>query len=78
MIRLMQVINHMLINLEYTEAEVIEHLKAVQYGDLTFEELLDALNLTSTSKTLDERASQHIKSGKWASALAVTKLRIAG
>lgn len=76
MLRLLQVIQYMLVNLEYSETEVVEHLKAVQYGRLTFPDLLDVLGLESEGYTLDQLAESKIKSGRWYSALNVVKMKI--
>lgn len=79
MLRLMQVIHYMIVTLEYTETEVTECMKSIQYSATPYDEfrnLLDVLNI-ETNVTMDELATKKIVAGRWSSALYVTRMKIA-
>lgn len=72
-LRLIQVI-HRMFYLEYTEDEIKEAFTAVQDGDITFDDLLDTLNIDNGSVTANLLAIEKIN--KWPSALTVVKMKL--
>jgi hypothetical protein len=72
MLALLQVITHMIVGLEYTEAEVKAAFQMLEAGELSFPELLDSLNL-DMSHPMQTLAVQKLR--RWPSALTVVKMR---
>lgn len=66
MLRLIQIVNHMLVYLEYSETEVQQAFEAIESGELSYDQLLDIINVVP-SEAQDERAI--LKLDKWPSAL---------
>ena len=72
MLALLQIINHMIVGLEYTENEVEAAFKSIQDGAMSLQDLLDSLNL-ELSPTNYMLAQTKIR--RWPSALHVIKIR---
>ena len=72
MLALIQIINHMLVQLEYTETEVTAIFESVEAHEVGFQDMLDTLNL-ELSPTMLQLATA--KLNKWPSALAILKMR---
>ena len=76
MLRLLQVMQYMLVDMEYTERELRATFQDIENGHSTFLDLMDALGLESASGAMDMSAVEVIHAKKWISALVVTKMRI--
>jgi hypothetical protein len=72
MLALLQVINYMLVNLEYTEDEVKDAFRSVETGEIAFSELLGVLGLELNKTSLELATS---KINRWPSAMRVVLMR---
>ena len=74
MLGLMQLIQYMSVNLEYSDLEIDEAFTAIVNGDETIETLCDVLGVELNATILDAAKA---KVSKWKSAHAVVKMRAA-
>lgn len=72
MLGLMQVINYMVVNLEYSHIEIDEAFTAIVNGDETIASLCDVLGI-ELSPTSAQLAQEKVS--KWESAFFVIKMR---
>jgi Mn-containing catalase len=73
MLALLQIMNYMLADLDYSEQEVKDLFRKVADDELSLEVLLDIIGLEISDLSL-ELAKEKLP--KWKSALAVTKMRL--
>lgn len=73
MLSLLQIINHMLVNLEYSVSDIDDTFTAIINKDFSVEELLDVVGMEIAHPAVLERLKNAIP--KYESALKIIELR---